>query len=105
MVITERVDAIAIDDVPDLVRLVDALHDSGDRAVLRRQGRVVAVLTLVEPTAASEVEERRRQAAIASDRAALGASAGAWDGVVDADEFLQHNAESRTWSTRPPVDL
>lgn len=69
----ERVEALDIDNMPELVRLVDQVQRTGTARVLTRGGRRAAVL---RPKGARQPDASRRSAS-------LSAIAG-WDRSVDA---------------------
>jgi hypothetical protein len=67
---------------------------------LKEAGETVAVLMPVRPPSS-----RRRRERTEADRRPFLSAAGAWKGNVDADRFLQDNAESRRTSSGPAPDL
>ena len=61
------------------------------------------VAMLLPVGAGAGIEPRRPTTE--SDRAGLLASSGGWQGIVDGDEFIEADYESRRRSSRPPVNL
>jgi hypothetical protein len=92
--------AVDISDTPELVRLAEEVRASGEPRVLRHDGQDVAVLT---PIGARKHRPRRLNRA--ADDAVFLSSAGGWKDNVDVGKFLADNYQSRSLSSRPPVDL
>ena|SRR5688572_32433739 len=86
---------------PDLLRLAEEVRRSGEPRLLRRDHEDLAVLSPV----ASRAPRRGRRARTPADREAFLSSAGGWKGNVDVDKFLEDNYDSRSRSSRPPIDL
>jgi antitoxin (DNA-binding transcriptional repressor) of toxin-antitoxin stability system len=88
-----------IDDKPEIRALVSEVKTTGKPVTLVAEGEVVAVIQPIdrEPGEPGELTEE--------EHAAFRATSGGWEGIVDVDEFLADNAESRRISSRPPVDL
>ena len=108
MAIDQRSDVIDIDERPEPRAILEYLRDTSERCWLRFEGRVVATVELTEIRSDGPsvmTTERQRLVIIAADRAALHASAGAWEGIVDSEDFLRNNESSRAISTRPLVEL
>ena len=93
--------SIDVSEAPDLLRLAEEVHQTGRARVLRRADEDLAVLSPV----ASPVKRRGRHIKREADRAAFLSSAGGWEGNVDVDSFLRGNDESRSRSSRPPIEL
>jgi hypothetical protein len=89
-----------IGDLPDLVRLAEEVHDTGEPRLLRRAGEDLALLTPVLPA----VKSRRGRKKTQADYDAFRAAAGSWKDV-DTDKLLEEIYESRRLSSRPPVEL
>jgi hypothetical protein len=89
---------IDVSNYPDLLRLVDDIHDDEPR-VLRRGGEDVAVLTLLpgrpDPGDLSPDTD---------DVAAFLAAAGGWRDLIDAEQF-KHDVYAARGSDRPTVEL
>jgi hypothetical protein len=85
---------------PELVHLVGLVRASGRPLFLEEDGKTVAVLMPVR-----RPESRRRRGRTDADRRAFRSAAGAWKGNVDAERFLEDNAESRRISSGPVPDL
>lgn len=97
----DRTTVIDIDDKPDLLRLAEAVRETGKPRVLRRAGEDVAV---VMPVGA--VDAPRPYPAITEiERRAFLETAGEWEYRMHVDEFVESNHESRRLSSRPPVAL
>ncbi len=92
---------IDISNTPDLVRLVEEVTESGKPRMLRHADKDVAVLLPVKKGASHERTGRKKTTA---DYEAFRSSAGGWKDV-DVDKLLADIYESRTISTRPPVDV
>lgn len=89
-----------IGDLPELVRLAEEVHDTGEPRLLRREGEDLALLTPVTPAVTSRRGRKKTQA----DYDAFRAAAGSWKDV-DTDKLLEEIYESRRLSSRPPVEL
>jgi hypothetical protein len=92
---------VDITNAPDLLRLAEEVRRSGQPRLLRRNGEDLAVLS----PAPTPAKRRSKRAKTEADRAAFLSSAGGWRGLVDVDQFLKDNYESRDRSSRPPVEL
>ncbi len=101
----ERVDvddhAVDVEEVPGLTRLVDKLLGSSQPIVLRRDGAPVAVVLTIDAVEALEGNRKPTEA----ERAAFLRTAGGWKGLIDVDQFVEDNYESRRRSTRPAVEF
>jgi hypothetical protein len=93
--------AVDITNAPDLLRLAEEVHRTGQPRLLRRDSEDLAVLSPI-PT---PTRRRRKREKTAVDDEAFLASAGGWVGNVIVDAFLKENYESRDRSSRPPVEL
>ena len=94
---------IDVTDAPDVLRLVEEVQRSGLPRVLRRGGEDVAILSPVPPPPRRRTRKQRTYTP--EDDAAFLAAAGAWQDDGEVEQFLRDNAESRSRSTRPSVDL
>jgi hypothetical protein len=98
---TRELTPIDVSHVPDLLRIVEEVADSGKPRLLRRGNEDVAIIMPIKATTLRRRSPRKKTEA---DYEAFLSSAGTWnDG--DIDEFLRENYESRKRSVRPPVDL
>lgn len=88
-----------IDNKPELRALVSEVKVTGKSVTLVAEGVVVAVIQPIgrEPGEPGDLTEE--------EHAAFRATSGGWEGIVDVDQFLADNAESRRISSRPSVDL
>ncbi len=93
--------AVDISNAPDLLRLAEEVHRTGQPRLLRRDNEDLAVLTPI----AIPLKPRSKRKKTAADREAFLSSAGGWTGNVEVDAFLKENYESRDRSSRPPVEL
>jgi hypothetical protein len=91
---------IDIDERSDIHRILEELRVDRSTVVLRESGEEIALLQALPPTdfdapggglSDAEVEEFRT-------------TAGGWRGIVDIEQFLNDNEESRLRSTRPSVE-
>ena len=98
---TRELTSIDISHVPDLLRIVEEVADSGKPRLLRRDNEDVAILMPIKSATLPRLRPRKKTEA---DYEAFLSSAGTWSDV-DVDEFLRENYESRKRSVRPPVDL
>lgn len=92
---------IDISDFPDLMRLAEEVRTSKEPRMLTRDHEMLAVLMPVEkPTRKRRVPRPKTRA----DYAAFRTAAGGWKGLVD-EETMEQIIESRSVSTRPPIEL
>jgi hypothetical protein len=89
--------AVDISNMPELVRIVEAVRSSRQAQVLRRDNEDVA---LVVPLPRSRKRNRR----MAADHASVLATAGSWKDLVDA-EALKEQLASERGSERPTASL
>lgn len=76
---------------PDVGRLAEKVRDEGKPILLERDGEGLAVLVSVEWARNFGLRAPRTEA----DREAFLASAGGWEGLIDADRFIKDVYESR----------
>lgn len=88
---------IDLEDNPDLREVVDVVRENKEPVDIRIAGQVVAI---VEPTSAWRPGDPHDLST--EEIAAFRASSGGWKGLVDIDEFLSVNEESRSRSSRVP---
>lgn len=93
-------EALDIDDAPDLVRIVEEVRETGEPRVLRRNGAEVAILAPIEGPDGT----MPRRVRTPEDLDAFMRSAGSWKDV-DIDKFIEETYEQRRRSSRPPVEL
>jgi hypothetical protein len=89
--------AVDISDMPELVRIVEAVRASRQPQVLRQDNEDVA---LVVPLPARQKRNRRT----ADDHAAVLATAGSWKDLVDP-EALKEQVAAERGSDRPTASL
>lgn len=89
--------ALDISDMPELVRIVEAVRSSRQPQVLRRDNEDVA---LVVPLPVNRKRSRRT----AADHAAVLATAGSWKDLVDPEALKEQLAAERG-SDRPTASL
>jgi hypothetical protein len=94
--VANEVKAIDITNVPELLRLAEEVRTTGEPRLLRLNGEDLAI---VRPT-----RKRARRSPSKADYEAFLSSAGSWKDV-DTDEFVAAVYESRSRSSRPPVEL
>jgi hypothetical protein len=90
-----------IGQVPELLRTVEEVRETGEPRILRRDDEDLAVLTPVRP------KSRRRSGRhvpTEADWEAFRSSAGGWSDL-DTDTLVKNIYESRDRSIRPPVEL
>ncbi|MGH2561452.1 MAG: hypothetical protein ACRDJH_20500 [Thermomicrobiales bacterium] len=92
---------IDVEDAPDLLRLVEDVRETHEALVIRQGGQDVAVLT----PAKTELKRRSGRVITAEEIEAARSAAGSWEGLIDADQFIEEVYASRDRWTRPPVDL
>jgi hypothetical protein len=88
-----------VGELPDVLRLAEAVRESEKPLLLQRSGEAVAV---VIPVALAE-DFGLRGPITAEDIQAFRAAAGAWKDV-DTDKLLEDIYESRGRPARPPVE-
>lgn len=93
---------IDITDVPELVRIAEAVRASGEPRILRRAGEDIAV---VSPAKGAHRPHRGQRPRTEEDHQAFLDAGGGWKDLVDTDEFVADNYASRRRSSRPPVEL
>jgi hypothetical protein len=91
--------AIDVSDTPELLRLAEEVHRTGQARVLRRNGEDLAI---IRPVPASK-KPRGKRTKTKEDWEAFLSTFGAWKDF-DLDEFLKNLEESRRQS-RPLVQL
>lgn len=96
----EHVKSIDIRDAPELRRLAEEVHRSGESRVLRREGEDLAMIVpLPRPR-----RERHSRTLSDEDYQAFRSAAGGWKDI-DTDRLIENIYESRRISIRPPVEL
>ena len=90
-------EAFDISDMPDLIRIVEAMRSSRQPQVLRRDDEDVALLV---PLPARGKGHR----VTAADHDAVLAAAGSWKDLIDAEELKEQLAAERG-SHRPAASL
>ena len=90
--------AIDVSDAPELLRLAEEVHRTGQARVLRRNGEDLAVIRPVPGSKKSGKPAKTKE-----DWEAFLSAAGSWKDF-DLDEFLKNLEESRRTS-RPPVQF
>jgi hypothetical protein len=98
---TKELTPIDIDNIPELVRIAEQVHETGEARVLRRDNEDLAVLRPVRP---KTNRHRLRRVPTKADWEAFRASAGGWSDL-DTDNLVEQIYESRQRSIRPPVEL
>lgn len=93
--------SVDIGNVPDLLRLVEEVRASNRPRILRRDSEALAVLSPI----GGRAPVRPRRTRTKADYEAFRSAFGSWKGLLDGDEFLTANAESRRRSSRPPITL
>ena len=91
---------IKIEEEPDIADVAHDLISDRVPVVLRMAGKDIAVINPL-PLRKKGQSSKSSDEAIAKFRA----TSGRWKGLIDADEFLRANDESRGLSPRTPVDL
>jgi hypothetical protein len=91
---------IDISRVPELLRIVEEVRESGEPRVLRRDNEDLAVVSPLTPKA----RRPGRRAPTTADWEAFRSSAGGWSDV-DTDKLVADIYASRRRSIRPPVEL
>jgi len=87
-------------DIPELIRLAREVHESGEFRILREGDKELAMILPMEPPVSYPWRDKTEE-----DYEAFRSSAGGWKGIVDVEQILKDNEESRRISTRPPVEL
>lgn len=87
---------IDISGMPDLLRLAEEIKRTGEFIVLCQKGEKLAAL--------SPIKKRSKRAKTEADWEAFLSSFGSWKDV-DTEAFKRANYESRSISSRPPVEL
>ena len=96
----EAHEAIDVRDLPELERLAEEVHRTGEPRVLSRAGEDLAMIVPVPRPRRSG-----RRPKTEADRQAFLSSAGGWKDLVDTDQLIADIYESRRASSRPPVEL
>lgn len=89
-----------VNDAPDVVRLAEKVRDEGKPLLLEREGEALAVVVPVEWAKRFGLRAPRTEA----DYAAFLGSAGSWEGLIDADAFLEEIYASRGRPVAPQSD-
>ena len=89
--------AVEIGNMPERLRLAEEVHDSEEPRVLHQDGRELAVLMPVKPSA----KRRARRKKTAAELEAFRSAAGGW-ADLDTDKLIADIYEGRDISTRPP---
>jgi hypothetical protein len=92
---------VDIGDVPELIRLVEEVRASKKPRILRRNAEALALLSPIGARRPVGARRTRTKADYEAFRSAFGS----WKGLLEGDEFLAANAESRRRSSRPPITL
>ena len=92
---------IDISNTPELLRLAEEVRSTGEPRLLRADSEDIAVLMPTPPTSSKRRGDRAHTEA---DHEAFRASAGGWKDV-DTDKLIADIYESRSRSSRPPLDL
>jgi antitoxin (DNA-binding transcriptional repressor) of toxin-antitoxin stability system len=92
----ESIQAVDVTRKPDLLRLAQEVHDTGAPRLLSRAGEPLAKIV--------PIKTKKRDKRAAAHEAFL-RSAASWEGLIDADQFVSNIYESRSRSSRPPVEL
>jgi hypothetical protein len=90
--VAEHIKSIDIGDAPELLRLAEEVHRSGED------------LALVVPVPRSTLRRRRSREKTEADYEAFRSAAGGWKDL-DTDKLIEDIYESRRISARPPVEL
>ena len=85
----QEIKSIDITNMPDLVRMAEAVRETREPRLLRSDGEALAVLTPVRSPRRQGTSERK-----AAFDAVL-AAAGSWKGIVEADKLKKTIAEER----------
>ncbi|MGH2534605.1 MAG: hypothetical protein ACRDJW_20265 [Thermomicrobiales bacterium] len=83
---------IDVESAPDLLRLVEDVRETHEELVIRQGGESVAVLS---PTKA-ELRKRSGRVITEDDIEAARSAAGSWEGLIDADKFIEDVYASRS---------
>src|SRR2546425_13115011 len=89
-----------IGNTPELIRLAEEVRATREPRVLRRDSEDLAVLMPLSPG----TRRRPARAKTKADYEAFRSAAGGWKDV-DTDKLISDIYESRSRSSRPPVDL
>ncbi|MGH2534608.1 MAG: hypothetical protein ACRDJW_20280 [Thermomicrobiales bacterium] len=82
---------IDIDEPVDLDHVVDEVRETNEPRILRRNGEYVAVVTPIRPAD----DHSPGRVKTPEDYEAFRRSAGGWQGLIDADEFIKETYERR----------
>jgi hypothetical protein len=93
-------ETIDISDMPDVLRLAEAVRESNSPRILRRDNTEIAILVPLP----NGKPKRARRAKTQADYEAFLAAAGSWRDV-DIEAFKSYIRARRDASNRPPVDL
>ena len=91
---------IDITTMPDLARIVEEVEATKKPRELRRENRVVAVISPAKRTPANKKRGKTK-----ADYEAFKSAAGGWKDLVDTEKLKRDIYESRKISTRPPIEL
>ncbi len=91
-------ESIDISNMPDVLRLAEAVHESNSPRILRRDDEEIAIIMPL----ANGRPRRGKRAKTQADYAAFLAAAGSWKGLVDTEKLKRDIAESRAIPSRLP---
>jgi hypothetical protein len=91
---------IDISNIPELVRIAEEVEATKTPRKLKRENKTVAVIMPVVKATAKQKREKTN-----ADYEAFKSAAGGWKDLVDIEKLKQDIYESRSISTRPPIDL
>jgi hypothetical protein len=96
----EALRSVDITDAPELRRLAEEVHRTGEPRALTRDNEVLAIVVPPRPAAS----HRRKKTYTSADDEAFRSAAGGWKGIVDTDTFIEDVYESRrVTSSSPPL--
>lgn len=89
---------IDISNIPELLRLVEAMRQRNTSAVLTNGTEDVAVVT---PVGEDRSKRKHKRLKTQADHDAFIQAAGSWKGLIDAEEFKASIRERRMTANRP----
>lgn len=87
--------------MPELLCIAEEVRITHQPRILRRDSEDLAILMPVTHSP----EERVKQELTESDYQAFLSAAGSWSGMVDSDKLIEDIRESRSLSSKPPIEL